>query len=156
MTFYCLHVHLQSILDFCHGESLHNLLTRAESSPAPRPTEKCVRRPRPRARAVGAQVKGCWVSLGSKRLLGDNVTSLRRSRFLLRVFCRSDARKGRFILGAQRCIGRVDLNGLFMVSKRNTSGAVFHVRWKWAWHPDRGAGCSLGMPRGCQTSPAPA
>lgn len=24
-----------------------------------------------------------------------------------------------------------DLNGLFMVSKRNTCGAVFHVGWKW-------------------------
>lgn len=55
-------------------------------------------------------------------------------------------RKGRFILGAQQCIGIVHLNGLFMVSKRNSSGAVFHVGWKWAWHTDSRAACSLGMP----------
>lgn len=28
------------------------------------------------------------------------------------------------------CLGTVALNGLFMASKRNTSGAVFHGRWK--------------------------
>lgn len=65
-------------------------------------------------------------------------------------------RKGRFILGAQQCIGIVHLNGLFMVSKRNSSGAVFHVGWKWAWHTDSRAACSLGMPCACRPSPAPA
>lgn len=58
--------------------------------------------------------------------------------FLLRTLCWSHTRKGRFLLGARGCLGTVDLNGLFMVSKRNTSAAVFHVRWKWAWHTDGG------------------
>lgn len=100
-------------------------------------------------------MKGCCCSLESKRFLEDNGSSPHGQGFLLRIFSRSNTGKGRFILGAQQHIGAADLNGLFMVSKRNTSGVVFHVRWKWAWHADRGAACSLGVPCACWTNPAP-
>lgn len=46
---------------------------------------------------------------------------------------------------------RNSLNGLFMVSKRNTSGAVLLVRWKWAWHADGGRPARWECPIACRT-----
>lgn len=84
---------------------------------------------------------------GKAALPRRQFTSLHGQSFLLRTLCRSGTRKGRFLPGARQCRGPVHLNGLFMASKRNTSAAVFHVRWKPTWHPTAGGLLGRDAPR---------
>lgn len=58
----------------------------------------------------------------------------------------SDAGKGRFILGAPQCPSTAALNGLFMVSKRNTSAAVLRSDGSGLAHGRQPAGRECPVP----------
>lgn len=83
------------------------------------------------------------------RLQEDSVTSPRGQRFLL-CFPLVHPKK-RTLYSWSPTVYRNSLNGLFMVSKRNTSGAVLLVRWKWAWHADGGRPARWECPIACRT-----